>query len=90
VDPVSDFFFKHEEARYDGTCLIPEVGRQRQEDHKFKVRLSYILRCCLKKTKAWECSLVVGHLLSMYKALGLIATMQTMTTTTTKTKSTKK
>jgi hypothetical protein len=29
--------------------IIPALGRQRQEDHEFKVSLGYTARLCLKK-----------------------------------------
>jgi hypothetical protein len=31
--------------------VIPVMERLRQEDHEFKAGLSYLSRCCLKKTK---------------------------------------
>jgi hypothetical protein len=31
--------------------VIPALGRMRQEDHKFKVNLGYLVRPCLKSLK---------------------------------------
>jgi hypothetical protein len=33
------------------TFVIPALGRLRQEEHKFKARLGYIVRSCLKQLK---------------------------------------
>jgi hypothetical protein len=34
------------------THVIPAVGRLRQEDHKFKASLGYVMRLCLKNKQA--------------------------------------
>jgi hypothetical protein len=44
---------KRERYGHGGTMSVtPALRWNRQEDHKFKARLGYILRLCLKKTKA--------------------------------------
>lgn len=51
LETMFGIFWKyHVESRVEGCRhVIPELGRMRLEDFKFKTRLSYTVRLCLKE-----------------------------------------
>lgn len=53
------------------TAVIPALRRQRPKDWGFEVRLSYLVRPCIRKLQACGCSSVAESLLHTWKALGL-------------------